>query len=268
MTLLGEAELIDLTVTIAEELPGVWPSHMPFQQKVWNWFVPESDTTAGQSVRSIAPYQTRWSILDDHAGTHVDAPSHWIPPSKSGLPGAGPAGDMTGEKIPPASLIGPAAVIDCTGLLNEGEPGRSPLIKVETIVAWEEQHGAIARGDIVLFSTGWDRYYRAGREGNLYAREPLIRRKRPAWPAPSPAVVHALHERGVMTIGTDGASMGAAHDTESAHVAGLSREMLFIEALCRLGELPARGSLFFFLPIKIAGASGEPWRAIAFVPRS
>jgi hypothetical protein len=29
-------EVVDLTVMLAEHLPGAWPTHMPFQRKVYN----------------------------------------------------------------------------------------------------------------------------------------------------------------------------------------------------------------------------------------
>jgi isatin hydrolase len=41
--------------------------------------------------------------------------------------------------------------------------------------------------------------------------------------------------------------------------------MVFIECLSRLGELPARGATFLFLPVKIGEGSGGPGRALAFI---
>lgn len=66
-------------------------------------------------------------------------------------------------------------------------------------------------------------------------------------------------------LGTDGASVGAADDGASAHLAGLGRGMVYVEALCRLRELPSRGATFLFLPIKVARGTGGPGRALAFL---
>jgi kynurenine formamidase len=33
-----------------------------------------------------------------------------------------------------------------------------------------------------------------------------------------------------------------------------------------LGELPVRGAYFIFMPVKIAGSSGGPGRAVALLP--
>jgi kynurenine formamidase len=50
------------------------------------------------------------------------------------------------------------------------------------------------------------------------------------------------------------------------HQEGLSRGLRYVEILTNLDELPTRGAFFVFLPLKIAGSSGGPGRAIAFLP--
>jgi kynurenine formamidase len=42
--------------------------------------------------------------------------------------------------------------------------------------------------------------------------------------------------------------------------------MRYIEILTNLGDLPVRGAFFIFLPVKIAGSSGGPGRAMALLP--
>jgi kynurenine formamidase len=42
--------------------------------------------------------------------------------------------------------------------------------------------------------------------------------------------------------------------------------MIFIEMLTNLDRLPVRGAHFAFLPMKLAGSTGGPGRAIAFLP--
>jgi kynurenine formamidase len=39
-----------------------------------------------------------------------------------------------------------------------------------------------------------------------------------------------------------------------------------VENLTGLAQLPPRGAIFCFLPLKIVGGSGAPGRAIAFLP--
>ena len=68
---------IDLTLLLAEDLP-TWPAHMYFQRKVWNWF--NAPWNSAFSWRHESAYYTAWWTIDEHAGTHFDAPAHFVPP--------------------------------------------------------------------------------------------------------------------------------------------------------------------------------------------
>jgi isatin hydrolase len=258
-------KIVDLSVTYSEQLPSTWPEHMPFAHKNWSWFE-EDELPTGACSCSLGPYVTHFIILDEHAGTHVDAPSHYIPPPGSELPDAGPLGKASAEKLDLSKLIGRAAVIDLRDLDGKAEPGASPAITVAHLEAWEQEHGHFAPGEIVLLLTGWSRHYVRGEAGKAFLHEPVVLQSRPAWPAPEAAVAVFLHDRGVTTIGIDAPSMGSAEEGNEVHRAGLSREMAFIEGLTNLDRLPARGASFVFLPLKIAVASGAPGRAIAVLP--
>ena len=259
-------QVIDLTLTLDEQLPCSWPGHMPFQRKTWNWYV-QSETAEGEERSNrMGPYYTEWLLADEHAGTHFDAPSHFIPQPESGIPGAAPAGAITGEKVELRKLMGKAVVIDLTELCGQGRNGESPYILPGHLQAWESKHGAIAKNDIVLLHTGWDRYYAAGEPGNNYAYNALVAKVGPGWPAPDVQAMEYLFEKGVRCVGTDGASMGSTHNGAPVHVFGLAREMVYVESLTNLGQLPPRGSYFIFLPLKVNGSSGCPGRAVALIP--
>lgn len=241
-------------MTLSEHLPSTWPEHMPFAHKNWSWFE-EDELPTGACTCSLGPYVTHFFILDEHAGTHVDAPSHYFRDGDSS------------EKIDLSKLIGPAAVVDLRHLDGEAENGASPAITVAHLEAWEEEHGRFEPGEVVLLLTGWtDMHYVRGEDGRAFLHEPVVLQSRPAWPAPEPDAAIFLHERGVATIGIDAPSVGSAEEGNEVHRAGLSREMAFIEGLTNLERLPARGASFVFLPLKIAVASGAPGRAIAVLP--
>jgi len=246
-------KIVDLSVTLSEHLPATWPEHMPFAHKNWSWFE-EDELPTGVCTCSLGPYVTHFFILDEHAGTHVDAPSHYFR-----------EGDSS-EGMDLSKLIGQAAVIDLRQLDGEAEDGASPAITVAHLEAWEEEHGRFSAGEIVLLLTGWSRHYVKGEAGRAFLHEPVVLQSRPAWPAPEADAAIFLHERGVNTIGIDAPSMGSAEEGNEVHRAGLSREMAFIEGLTNLDRLPARGANFVFLPIKMAVASGAPGRAIALLP--
>lgn len=261
------SELIDLTVTLAEHLPGSWPTHVPFQRKVFNWYAAREGQI--QPIHALrGPYQTAWLAIDEHCGTHFDAPTHFIPPPDSGLPHASELGLETGDKVALNRLIGPAAVIDATELSSQGEGGVSPEITVDLVQRWEATHGDLQPGEIVLFRTDWDDRYQPLPAGSSYVFESFVLGKGSGWPTPGIPLLQHLLDRGVRTIGLDGVSVGAAHDGAPPHQFGLGRGMLYIELLSNLRQLPPRGALFMFLPIKVQGSTGGPGRAIALVPRT
>ena len=261
---IGSMKVVDLSQTLSERLPCTWPGHMIFAHKNWNWFA-EVDGPADKT-RSEAPYQTNFVIIDEHCGTHFDAPTHFIPPEDSGLDYASSLGSQNGEFVPLEDLMGPAAVVDVTFLSGQGEPGISPFIEPEHIQAWEDENGALQEGEIVLFKTEWDKYYVEGEEGEKFMHGSLVTGEFPGWPAPSPETAIYLHEKGVKTIGIDAPSIGSSHDGVPVHQEGLSREMRYIEILTNLAELPVRGAYFIFMPIKIGDSSGGPGRAMALLP--
>lgn len=258
------AAVVDLTLTLAEELPAAWATHMPYQQKTFNYFS-ERDDQATPLKSETGPYQTRWLLIDEHTGTHVDAPAHFIPETSTGLPHAGPSGSVTVEQIPLSRLMGPAAVIDVPENLPGGAPGISPYITQEFIEAWEAENGVIAPDDIILFRTGWDRHYVKGARGRAYSHDPLVTKTGHGWPAPDESAIQLLMDRGVKCVGTDGASMGSSHDGAPVHHLALEAQVAFIEALGHLDQLPVRGAFFCFAPLKVARGTGAPGRAFAWL---
>ena len=262
---LSRCAVIDLSLPIAEDLPSHWSTHQPFQVKTSNWFADHRHPAASALSRN-GPYATRWMAIDEHTGTHVDAPCHFIPPPGSGLPDAGPAGAVSVEQIDLRQLMGPCAIIDVPDYPEAG-PGISPLIEPEVIHDWEATHGRLAEGEIVLLRTGWDRHYRRGPEGRRYVFDVVVTERRSGWPAPTPGAIELLLDRGVRCVGTDGPSMGPAHDGRPTHVAGLRAGAVYLECLGGLKALPVRGAWFCFLPLRLEGGTGAPGRALAFVPR-
>ena len=244
--------IIDLSVLLSRDMPCTWPGHVPFAHQNWNWY-----------TGARGPYSTHFIMIDEHCGTHMDAATHFIPPPDSGLPWAGPLGAESTEHVDLNRLTGPAVVVDVRHLSGTGTPGCSPPIEPDHLLAHEADRGRFRPGDAVLLRTGWDRYYTSGPEAARFAHEPLVTRAAPAWPAPSTEAMLLLHERGVRLVGIDSPSMGAAHDGVPVHVEGLSRGMLYVEMLTNLGGVPASGATFLFLPLRLAGGTGGPGRAIA-----
>lgn len=255
--------MFDLSVTVSAELPSTWPTHMPFSSKIWNYFT-ELHEVQGY-IPSESAYQTRYWIIDEHCGTHFDAPPHFIPPADTGLPYSSELGAQSADKVPLDELNGLAAVIDVTHCCTNENKGISPWITVEDIQAWETRNGSLQAGEIVLFYTGWDKYYVQGAEGKKYSSLPVLQGKGDGWPAPHADTILYLFDKGIKCLGIDAPSVGGAHDGAPSHLAGLSRGMRYIEMLTGLGSLPTRGAYFMFLPVKVAGSTGGLGRAIALL---
>jgi kynurenine formamidase len=254
--------VVDLSLTLDERYPVSWPGATPFQHHLANTM----DSRIADAPTGGGPYVTHTLMLDEHTGTHFDAPSHFIPPPGSGLPHEGPAGLVTGDVVPLADLLGRAVVIDCRSL-SSSKPGVSPIITPSLIEADEALYGAVEPGDAVLFWTGWaDEHMRPRPDGDTYVLRPFTVRDAPGWPAPDVAAAEYLFAKGVHLLATDATTMGPAHDGAPVHWWGLGHGMLFVEGCAGFEQLPRRGAVFQFLPLKVRNSSGGPGRAVAFVP--
>ena len=263
VTAMRNAEVVDLTVLISEQLPAHWPTHAPFQRWTFNWFKPVKSAYSDNYAQSVFPYYGQRYLIDEHTGTQLDCPAHFIPPEGSGMPFAGPMGKMTCDKIAPSQWMGAAAVIDVRSILDQAPNGKSPIITPKMVQDWEAKNGALKPGDVVLFFSGYsDKYYKPFPEGNRLAFEPLILQSKPGWPAPGPETMEYLNSKGIKHVGNDGPSMGPVEGGQATHVAGLKYGMTWDELLTNLGKLPARGAFYIALPIKVVDASGEPTRAV------
>ncbi len=249
--LMGSTKWVDLSLIVSNDHPS-YPFSMPFRHSRW------------ANHTDQWPYYTAWWAIDEHTGTHFDAPAHFVPPPDSGREHAGPAGLITSEQVGLDQLRGPACVIDVRHLLDQAENGKSPMIEPDEIERFEREHGTIEPGAVVLFWTGWDQKYLEGDAGRGYFEDPLLGRS-PGWTSPTVESSELLLSRGVLLMGTDSASIGSVDDGVRTHVAGLSQGMAFVEALTNLDEVPPRGAYFIFLPVKVRGGSGGPGRAVALV---
>jgi kynurenine formamidase len=237
--------IIDLSVELSPEFPCWWPDLEPF-------------TVTTTSTLEATNTFSRNMHLEEHAGTHFDAPCH------TGDNRFRPYSLVTGDALPIADLIGRARVIDVRSLPTD-LVGASSSIGTEVLMRYEEQCGEVIAGDAVLLFSGWsDRHYRPFPAGNEYVRYPLDCRSG-AWPSPAPSFIEALATRGVKLIGVDCPSVGGLPDLALAHQAAFRCGITPIENLVNLGSLIGREATFVFLPLRVTGSSGCPGRAVAFV---
>ena len=221
-------------------------------------------------------------LMDAMAGTHLVPPAFALPADDAADAYApevrgwleeyqkayGPRGTstLTTEKVPLSWTCGRARVIDVTtlvGTTNKAAWPASPEIMPAHIEAYEKQTGALRPGDVVIFHTGHlDKHYRPQPEDAGVWADPL-HGKAEGWPAPGPAAIVALKERGIRCVATDAPDLGGVEPKRAmmTYWALGSREMVGVEFLYNVGRIPA-GGYFLFAALKIRDCHGGPGRAI------
>jgi len=188
----------------------------------------------------------------EHGGTHLDAPIHFA------------EGRWTADEIPLDRLVGPAVVVDITRKAAQDPDAR---LTRRDLTAHEGAIGRIPDGAIVLVRTGWDRWW--GEPGRYLGSTTPGDTEHLHFPGVSAeAAVWLTTARRVRAVGIDTASIdpGVARRFE-AHRALANANTPVFENLAGLEHLPDAGAVFIGLPMKIAGGTGGPLRAIAVLPR-
>jgi kynurenine formamidase len=182
---------------------------------------------------------------DEHFGTHVDAPAHFVPDG------------WTVDQIPVIRLVRPGVVIDLRAKCVKNDDYR---ITREDILAFERRNGLIEPGTIVLLATGWDTRwsdparYRNEHDGAMH------------FPGLAPEAATLLTSRDVAAVGIDTPSIDYGPSTTyEAHHITLPHQVYNIENAAHLAELPVRGFTVVVAPVNIKGGSGAPARVFAIM---
>jgi len=151
-------------------------------------------------------------------------------------------------------------------MLDKAPNGVSPLIMPAQVEAFEKQHRQLRFGDVVLFRSDYsDKYYRPFPDGHRYIAD-VADRLAPGYPDPGPETMEFLATRGVMTLGTDSASMGPMPNlAEPTHYAGLRHGMIWTEGATNLSQLPSTGAFYCMLSPKHADGMYSETRVFAIV---
>ena len=247
---------VDCSLLIAPEYPATWPTH-PF---------PRFQLIHEQAIGPNSPYNIDVLLIDGNTGTQLDVPPHSVVRPELKREKSGPFGLAYTDKIEAWQFGGEACVVDVRELLDKAPNGVSPLVLPSHIERFEQQHRKLKLGDVVLFRSDYsDTYYRPFPEGNRYIAD-VVDRKSPGYPDPHPETMEFLATRGVMTLGTDSASMGPMPNlAEPTHYAGLRHGMIWTEGATNLGELPATGAFYCMLGPKHAAGPYSETRAFAVV---
>src|SRR5216683_2930003 len=229
----GKTRVIDLSYALSDKLVP-WPGDAKaFEAKV-NATVEKN----GYFTRSF------WML--EHYGTHMDAPAHF------------PPGTTTVDKIPVEKFFGPAVIVD---VRSEAERNPDYQLTVKRIEAWEEKHGTIPAGAIVVMLTGWaSRWPDVSRYRNQDANGTMH------FPGFSVDAAKLLLERKISGLGCDTLSIDPGNSKDfPVHHAVLGADAFQLENLADLKDLPEAGAFLIAAPIKLEGGSGGPVRVFGLV---
>ena len=249
-----ETRFIDHSLLIAPEFPCTWPAH-PF---------PRFQITHQRMVGADSAYNIDVLLIDGNTATQLDVPPHSVARPDLKREKSGPLGLAYTDKIEAWQFGGEACVVDVRDLLDRAPKGVSPLVKREHVERFEKQHRQLRFGDVVLFHSEYsDRYYRPYPDGSRFVADALDK-KAPGFPDPDPDCMEFLATRGVMSLGTDSASMGPLPDlAEPTHYAGLKHGMIWTESATNLRELPPTGAFYCILSPKHEGGPYAEGRAFS-----
>jgi len=136
------------------------------------------------------------------------------------------------------------------------------------ITGWEEDHGRLPDGAIVLFRTGFSKFWP---DREKYMGTALRGEKGVAelhFPGLSEGAARFLaEERKVAAVGLDTPSLDYGQSEDFiVHRILLARNIPGFENVTNLDQLPASGAYVIALPTKIKDGSGAPLRIVALVP--
>lgn len=216
--------VVDLTRELGEH-SELWPGTPPMLAE------------PGESIETDGSF-TRRVTLDEHSGTHFDAPSHFAPEG------------WHVADVPAERLVCPLHVI------HRPTPTEQPdaVLTPAEVEQYESEHGRVGTGSAVFLRTDWP--------GSVTG-EPL------AFPGFGVDAARLLvEERGVAGLGIDtlGIDPGCATDFPVHRDVTLCRGVWHVENLTGLEQVPSVGAWAVVGVPRVMGASGFPARVFALVP--
>jgi kynurenine formamidase len=227
--------VIDLTHPLNDNCPN-WEgtAESPFQAK-----------ELGNIERD--GYYSRIFSTQEHYGTHLDAPAHFA------------AGGWTVDQIPAERLVRPLVVLDVRKNVK-GNPDYE--VNVEDISAWEQAHGPIPPGSVVLAHTGWEERWQRQQDFRNQQSDGITH-----YPGFSlDAAKFLVESRDAVGLGIDTMSVDiGATENYPVHVFTSQLGIYHLENIANLAKVPAAGATVVVAPIKLERGSGGPARVLALV---
>jgi len=179
----------------------------------------------------IQSYISEVMFLSTHTGTHMDAPFHFNP---------------NGQTIDQVEVN---RYVCNNAILIKIQKNANEIITSDDIT--RNNKCEIKEKDTIVFSTGWEKQIK--QKDNYMRNNPGL----------SKDAAEYLVEKKVNAVGIDSPSIDIGIDSGFiAHKTLLSYGILVIENLCNLHKFINGKFTLLVTPLKLAGASGSPIRAI------
>ncbi len=229
----GDVSLVDLTIPLDAKAP-YFPGGEKFD------LAPVAD-------RDKDGYCANRFSMGEHTGTHIDAPLHFA------------KGTWAVDDIPLSHLVAPCVLVDVAAQV---EKDVDYAVCVRDLELWEQAHGRIPDGAVVVMRSGWGK-----RAGDLERYRNADARAVPHFPGFSKEAAEWLvRERTIVGIGVDTLSGDVGPSKQfAAHRVLNGAQDYILENLANLDRLPVAGAVLVVSPLPIRGGSGGPVRVYALV---
>jgi kynurenine formamidase len=227
----GFQHIFDLTHTLSPKMPVV-PSFQPMR------YVP---------LFSISKdgFQCGEITLNEHTGTHMDAPVHFVD------------GAMTVDRIPVDRFFAPLVVIS---IADRVQKDPDTAVTPEDIQIWERRHGKVPPGAFVAMHSGWDA--KIGDSASFLNRDAKGTSHTPGFSGEAAAFL--TKERDIVGVGVDTLSLDLGTSTGApAHLGFLGAGKYGIEVIANLAGVPASGATVIVGGPKHLAGTGGPVRLFA-----
>ncbi len=208
---------------------------------------PTSQMTTGP-VRPATLVQRQWLHRVSNStssNTSIDAPAHLV------------RGMWTVDQIPPERLIAPLVVLDVTSQVRRNADYE---VSVQDIAQWEQIHGDIPGGAVVLARTGWGGRWTSNQDYRNTDKNGVMH-----FPGYSQEAARFLVEgRAVLGLGIDTLSVDPGYRrTLSVHEYTLAHSVYHLENVANLERVPDAGAVVVVAPMKLEGEVDGPVRILA-----
>lgn len=226
-------KIVDLTHSIHPNIP------------IWSGDPATEFATVSQIEKD--GYFLRKFSMGEHSGTHMNAPNSFY------------SGGASIDGYPPQSLVVPAIAID---IRDKSLVNADYTLTIDDVLNWEQQHGFIEPGNIIILYTGWQEKWENEKSFFNRDNDGICH-----FPGFSKVVTQfLLEERLIAGVGTDTHGVDTGQDESfDVNKLVLKEQRVVLENLANLDHLPADNITLVIGILRLLGGSGSPVSVLAFV---